>query len=80
MCICAVSTAPGVGGIAVIRVSGENAFAVCDKIFKPFTAGISVDMMAANTVRFGQILDADEVIDEVLLTVFKAPHRLQAKM
>jgi tRNA modification GTPase len=74
MCICAVSTAPGVGGIAVIRVSGENAFAVCDKIFKPFTAGISVDMMAANTVRFGQILDADEVIDEVLLTVFKAPH------
>src|SRR5574344_2450951 len=74
MCICAVSTAPGVGGIAVIRVSGENAFAVCDTIFKPFTAGISVDMMAAKTVRFGQILEADEVIDEVLLTVFKAPH------
>lgn len=75
MTICAVSTAPGIGGIAVIRVSGEKAFAICDSVFKPFSKQVSVTQMEANTVRFGQILNADgSVLDEVLLTVFWAPH------
>lgn len=74
MTICAISTAPGVGGIAVIRISGEQAFSVCDAIFKPFSAGVTVSNMKPNTIRFGQIVVDNELIDEVLLSVFHAPH------
>lgn len=74
MTICAISTAPGVGGIAVIRISGEQAFTACDAIFKPFTAGVTVSAMAPNTIRFGQIVADNELVDEVLVSVFHAPH------
>ena len=74
MIICAISTAPGVGGIAVIRISGEQAFTACDAIFKPFTAGVTVSAMAPNTIRFGQIVADHELVDEVLVSVFHAPH------
>ena len=74
MTICAISTAPGVGGIAVIRISGELAFTACDAIFKPFTAGVTVSAMAPNTIRFGQIVADNELVDEVLVSVFHAPH------
>ncbi len=74
MTICAISTAPGVGGIAVIRISGEQAFTACDAIFKPFTAGVTVSAMAPNTIRFGQIVADNELVDEVLVSVFRAPH------
>ena len=68
--ICAISTAPGVGGIAVIRVSGKKATEICN-------ACVSVDVMAmkANTCRFARFLRPNgEVLDEVMLTLFKAPH------
>lgn len=74
MTICAISTAPGVGGIAVIRISGEQAFTACDAIFKPFTAGVTVSAMAPNTIRFGQVVADNELVDEVLVSVFHAPH------
>jgi tRNA U34 5-carboxymethylaminomethyl modifying GTPase MnmE/TrmE len=74
MTICAISTAPGVGGIAVIRISGEQAFTACDAIFKSFTAGVTVSTMAPNTIRFGQIVADNELVDEVLVSVFHAPH------
>ena len=74
MTICAISTAPGVGGIAVIRISGEQAFTACEAIFKPFTAGVTVSAMAPNTIRFGQIVADHELVDEVLVSVFHAPH------
>lgn len=74
MTICAISTAPGIGGIAVIRISGELAFTACDAIFKPFTAGVTVSAMAPNTIRFGQIVADHELVDEVLVSVFHAPH------
>ena len=74
MTICAISTAPGIGGIAVIRISGEQAFTTCDAIFKPFTAGVTVSAMAPNTIRFGQIVADHELVDEVLVSVFHAPH------
>ena len=68
--ICAISTAPGVGGIAVIRVSGKKATEICN-------ACVSVDVttMKANTCRFARFLRPNgEVLDEVMLTLFKAPH------
>jgi len=73
--ICAISTAPGVGGIAVVRVSGEQAFDICDRVFRPLAQGVSVATMPANSVRFGHIVNADgTLLDEVLLTKFCAPH------
>ncbi len=73
--ICAISTAPGVGGIAVVRVSGEQAFDICDRVFRPLSQGVSVATMPANSVRFGHIVNADgTLLDEVLLTKFCAPH------
>ena len=68
--ICAISTAPGVGGIAVIRVSGKKATEICN-------ACVSVDVttMKANTCRFARFVRPNgEVLDEVMLTLFKAPH------
>jgi tRNA modification GTPase len=72
--ICAISTAAGSGGIAVIRVSGVDAFTVVDRLFKSKKAGLTVEKMEANTVVFGEIIDQDKVVDEVLVTVFRGPH------
>lgn len=73
--ICAVSTAPGVGGIAVIRVSGVHAFSTCQAIFTSKKKEDSILTQEANTVRFGHIVnERNEIIDEALITVFKAPH------
>lgn len=68
--ICAVSTAPGVGGIAVIRVSGKEALRICAPFFKS-----DISAIPANTCRFARFIRPEgEVLDEVMLTVFRAPH------
>lgn len=73
--ITAISTAPGVGGIAVIRVSGTNAVLYCNNIFKSKKKTGSLPEQQANTVSFGSILNSKgETIDEVLITVFRTPH------
>jgi tRNA modification GTPase TrmE len=72
--ICAISTAPGSGGVAIIRVSGENAISICDKIFEPTTRAHSIATQKAYTFRFGSIMDGSESIDEVLVAVFRNPH------
>ena len=69
--ICAISTPYGVGGIAVIRVSGEQAIPIVDRIF---SGRKQLAEVTPNTVHFGRIQRADEVLDEVLCSVFKAPH------
>lgn len=69
--ICAISTPYGAGGIAVIRVSGEQAIEIVDRIF---VGRKQLAEAAPNTVHFGRIQHADEVLDEVLCSVFKAPH------
>lgn len=72
--ICAISTSPGVGAIAIIRLSGYDAISITDKIFKSPKAGKALVEQPANTVHFGQIVFNDIVIDEVIATIFKAPH------
>ena len=66
--ICALATAPG-GAIGIIRISGPQALEILSRIF-------SKDLSNAkpNTIHFGRIKDGDEVIDEVLVSVFHAPH------
>lgn len=70
--ICAVSTPAGSGGIAVIRVSGDKAFAVCDKLFVPHS-GEPLAERQANTVVYGSIIRDGEMLDDVLAAVFRAP-------
>ena len=71
--ITAISTANGVGGIGVIRISGEQSFAISDKIFQS-VSGKKVSEMKGYTASYGYIYDGGEKIDEVVLTVFRKPH------
>jgi tRNA modification GTPase len=73
--ITAISTAPGIGGIAVIRVSGKDTVKHCNAIFLSKRKDFSLLQQEANTVSFGSIINKrNEVIDEVLVTVFRTPH------
>ncbi|MBQ7793071.1 MAG: tRNA uridine-5-carboxymethylaminomethyl(34) synthesis GTPase MnmE [Clostridia bacterium] len=68
--IAAISTPQGVGGIAVIRISGENSIAIADSIFKGKT---KLSDAPTHTVHYGKIINNGEEIDEVLVTVMRAP-------
>ncbi|MCJ8166200.1 tRNA uridine-5-carboxymethylaminomethyl(34) synthesis GTPase MnmE [Pontibacter sp. E15-1] len=68
--IVAVATAPGVGAIAVIRLSGPEAITITNTVFK----GKDLTTQASHTIHFGTIRDADKVLDEVLVSLFMGPH------
>lgn len=73
--ICAISTPSGVGGIAVIRLSGAEAIAIADKVYVSKKGAHVLLQQEPYTVSFGQVQSAtDEVIDDVLVTVFHGPH------
>jgi len=72
--ICAISTSPGVGAIAIIRLSGEDAVRIADKIFRSPRKGKVLVEQKANTIHFGQVIFNNNVIDEVVISLFKAPH------
>lgn len=68
--ICAISTAPGVGGIAVIRVSGNDAISIVSRCWK----GANLEDMKSHTAHFGRIIDKNQyTLDEVVLTLFRNP-------
>ena len=70
--IVSISTAPGIGGIGIIRMSGEKSFEIIGKIFKPKTQQ-NLEEMKGYTIKYGNIVENGEVIDEVLVSYFKAP-------
>ncbi len=67
--ICAISTALGVGAISIIRVSGPDSILIVNKIFK----GKDLTKVKTHTIHYGFIYDEEEQIDEVLVSVMKAP-------
>ena len=71
--ICAISTAPGTGAIAVLRMSGNGCISLVDKVFAS-PSEKKLDTCQPNTVHFGGIWDEDTLVDEVLVTLFRAPH------
>ena len=73
--ICAVATAPG-GAIGIIRVSGEQAIAITDRIFMPIGAnGKTLAQRKPYTLAFGNIVTTQgDIIDQVLVSIFHAPH------
>ena len=66
--ICAISTALGVGAISIIRVSGDDAINIVDKIFDN-----NLKNKESHTINYGHIKYNDEIIDEVMISVMKAP-------
>lgn len=71
--IAAIATPPAVGGISVIRISGENALGIAEKIFRPF-GGKTVPEMDGYTAAYGEIRDGETRLDDGVLLVFRAPH------
>lgn len=67
--IAAISTTLGVGAISIIRVSGSNAISAVNKLFK----GKDLTKVDTHTIHHGYIVDKEEIIDEVLVSVMKAP-------
>ena len=71
--IAAVSTPPGKGGVAIIRISGEGAFDIAEKVFNPLSKKALSEFQMREQI-YGHITLKGEKIDDVLLTKFKAPH------
>ena len=70
--IASISTAPGIGGIGIVRMSGEKCFEVLNKIFIPKKKE-EIDQIKGYTMKYGNIVKNNEIIDEVLVTYFKKP-------
>lgn len=72
--ICAIATAPG-GAIGIVRISGPEAITIADTIFRPIGSKLTLAQRGAYTLAFGNIVNSnDEVVDEVLVSIFRAPH------
>ena len=76
--IAAIATAPGQGGIGIIRISGPDSLKIANKIFSPFHKGEILDY-PIRTLIYGNILDGDTIIDEVLLAYMKGPNSYTAE-
>jgi tRNA modification GTPase len=67
--IAAPATAQGIGAIGIIRLSGKDAIAICQSVFK----GKDLTKQASHTINYGHILDGDKVVDEIMVSIFLAP-------
>ena len=72
--ICAISTAPGMGAIAMIRLSGPDTFTIFNQVFKPFKKGAQLETTEAYSMLFGKIFDGPITIDEVVAGIFRNPN------
>ncbi len=81
--IAAIATAPGNSGIGIIRVSGPDAIEITDKLYTDKRTGNkskSLNDQPANTIHYGFIIDdKKEIVDEVLISIFRAPHSYTAE-
>lgn len=76
--IVAISTAPAIGGIGIIRLSGEKTFEIIEKIFIPKNKQ-NIEDIKGNSIKYGHIVDEGKTIDEVLVSFFKAPKSYTAE-
>lgn len=72
--IAAIATASGNSGIGIIRVSGDEAIEIVDKIFKSVNSDKKLVNVKSHTINYGHIVDNDKVIDEVMVSVMNGPH------
>lgn len=77
--IAAIATALTNSGIGIVRVSGSDAFAIVDRVFRPKKEGKKLSEEKTYTVHYGHICDGDEIIDEVLAVIMRGPHSYTAE-
>ncbi len=77
--IAAIATAMNSSGIGIIRISGDEAITVADRIFKSKKAGKKLQDVPTHTIHYGMIQDGDEMLDEVLVMVMRGPHSYTAE-
>ena len=71
--IAAIATAMSNSGIGIVRISGDEALEVADRIFRPKKGSRKVSDMETHTLHYGYVVDGEEVVDEVMLLIMKAP-------
>ena len=76
--IAAIATAMSSSGIGIIRISGEQTFAIIKEIFRKKN-GDRIDVSKSHRIHYGYILDGEEVLDEVLVLVMRGPHSYTAE-
>lgn len=72
--IAAIATAMSDAGIGIVRISGEEAVLVAERIFRPRNEKKSLQFVKSHTVHYGFIVDGEQIIDEVLLLIMRAPN------
>jgi len=72
--ICAIASPAGQGAIAVIRISGSEAIKIAEKVFVPMHKAKKLADQKTASIHFGNVIDENETIDEVLLSIFHQPH------
>ena len=72
--ICALATPPGMGAISVIRISGNKSIEVCNQLFKPRNKKLNLKEAKSHTIHLGEIFTNNEIVDEVLLSIFRIPN------
>lgn len=77
--IAAIATAMAPSGIGIVRISGEEAFDVANRVFYTRQGRKDIRKVPANTIHYGYIYDGNELIDEVLLMVMRGPHSYTAE-
>lgn len=77
--IAAIATASGNSGLSIIRISGDDAISVADKLYRSPSGNFHLSDASANTIHYGHIFYNDELIDEVLVSVFFAPKSFTAE-
>lgn len=71
--IAAIATAVSNQGISIIRISGDEAFHIIDKIYKPKSGNKLLSKVESHTIHYGYIVDKDEIIDEVMVLLMRGP-------
>ena len=72
--IAAIATAPGAGGIAIVRLSGPESYEVAAKVFRPANPAKKVADAKGYTAMFGAFVEGEEAFDEGVVLFFRAPH------
>ena len=72
--IAAIATAPGAGGIAVVRLSGPESYAVAEQVFRPQNPAKQVREARGYTALFGSFVEGGEIFDQGVARFFRAPH------
>ena len=71
--ICAIATPPGHGAISILRLSGKDAWKIAEKLVCFKSSEKNFAEQSANTVHYANIMDGPEVVDDVLVTLFRTP-------